>query len=47
MTPNATTRLAQSDTVLEKIIAIIPPPRFESTKDVFFDLMSCILEQQS
>ncbi len=46
MTPNATTRLAQSDPVLEKIIATIPPPRFESTKDVFFDLMSCILEQQ-
>jgi DNA-3-methyladenine glycosylase II len=46
MTPNATTRLAQSDPVLEKIIATIPPPRFESTKDVFFDLMSCVLEQQ-
>lgn len=46
MTPNATTRLAQSDPVLEKIIATIPPPRFESTNDVFFDLMSCVLEQQ-
>jgi len=46
MTPNASTRLVQSDPVLEKIIAAIPPPRFESTQDVFFDLMSCVLEQQ-
>jgi DNA-3-methyladenine glycosylase II len=38
--------LAQADPILAKIIATIPEPRTESTKDVFFDLMSCVLEQQ-
>jgi DNA-3-methyladenine glycosylase II len=38
--------LAQADSILAKIIATIPEPRTESTKDVFFDLMSCVLEQQ-
>lgn len=38
--------LAQIDPVLAKIIAAIPEPKKESTNDVFFDLMSCVLEQQ-
>ena len=38
--------LKAKDPILEKIIAMIPEPKTESTNDVFFDLMSCILEQQ-
>ena len=38
--------LKAQDPILEKIIATIPEPKTESTNDVFFDLMSCILEQQ-
>jgi DNA-3-methyladenine glycosylase II len=38
--------LAQSDPILAKIIGSIPEPVIESTHDVFFDLMSCIVEQQ-
>lgn len=38
--------LARADPVLAKIIHSIPEPEHESTRDVFFDLMSCILEQQ-
>jgi DNA-3-methyladenine glycosylase II len=38
--------LAQTDPVLAQIIHSIPEPTYESTQDVFFDLMSCILEQQ-
>ena len=34
------------DPVLAGIINTIPEPTIESTNDVFFDLMSCILEQQ-
>ena len=34
------------DPVLARIINTIPEPTIESTNDVFFDLMSCILEQQ-
>ena len=34
------------DPILAKIIETIPEPIIESTNDVFFDLMSCILEQQ-
>ena len=34
------------DPILSKIIKAIPEPVIESTNDVFFDLMSCILEQQ-
>ena len=34
------------DPILEMIINTIPEPKIESTNDVFFDLMSCILEQQ-
>jgi len=44
MSPTA--MLAQADPILAKIIATIPEPRTESTKDVFSDLMSCVLEQQ-
>jgi DNA-3-methyladenine glycosylase II len=46
MGANATTILQASDPVLAKIIATIPEPDTESTNDVFFDLLSCILEQQ-
>jgi DNA-3-methyladenine glycosylase II len=38
--------LADSDSKLAKIITTIPEPTFQSTQDVFFDLMSCIIEQQ-
>ena len=38
--------LKSQDPILEKIIATIPEPKTESTNDVFYDLMSCILEQQ-
>ena len=38
--------LAKSDPILEKIILQLPKPVIESTKDVFHDLMSCIIEQQ-
>lgn len=34
------------DSKLVKIIETIPEPSIESTNDVFFDLMSCVLEQQ-
>ncbi|NJN33770.1 MAG: DNA-3-methyladenine glycosylase 2 family protein [Saprospiraceae bacterium] len=39
-------KLAQNDPILKEIIATIPEPIIESTHDVFFDLMSCIVEQQ-
>jgi DNA-3-methyladenine glycosylase II len=38
--------LAKSDPILETIIVQIDKPIFSSTKDIFHDLMSCILEQQ-
>ena len=38
--------LSKNDPILEKIILQIPKPEFESSKDVFHDLMSCIFEQQ-
>jgi DNA-3-methyladenine glycosylase II len=43
---NAHQTLAQADTVLEKIIHSLPIPEMESTNDVFFDVMSCVIEQQ-
>lgn len=39
-------RLRNSDTVLAKIIDGLILPDFVSTKDVFHDLMSCVIEQQ-
>ena len=39
-------QLAQADPILERIIGTISEPVIESTNDVFFDLASCILEQQ-
>lgn len=39
-------RILKGDPVLKKIIETIPEPNIESTNDVFFDLMSCVLEQQ-
>ena len=38
--------LAQADPVLKRIIDSIQEPFVESTRDVFFDLMSCVIEQQ-
>jgi DNA-3-methyladenine glycosylase II len=38
--------LSKTDPVLEKLILQIPKPSIESTKNVFHDLMSCIIEQQ-
>ncbi len=35
-----------TDPILERIIRQISRPIFQSTKDVFHDLMSCIIEQQ-
>jgi DNA-3-methyladenine glycosylase II len=46
MTNNAKEFLSANDRVLKKIIDQIELPTFESTKDVFHDLISCILEQQ-
>jgi DNA-3-methyladenine glycosylase II len=34
------------DPVIDKIVQQIPKPEIISTKDVFHDLMSCVLEQQ-
>jgi DNA-3-methyladenine glycosylase II len=39
-------QLAAHDPVLAEIIKKTEPLRFESTKNVFHDLVSCILEQQ-
>jgi DNA-3-methyladenine glycosylase II len=38
--------LATADPVLARLIADLPVPVVHSTNDVFFDLMSCVLEQQ-
>ena len=38
--------LKNADSILKTIIETIPEPKTDSTNDVFFDLMSCILEQQ-
>ncbi len=38
--------LAKTDPILEMIILEMAKPKIDSTKDVFHDLMSCILEQQ-
>ena len=40
------TILAKTDPILETLIVQMPKPIIDSTKDVFHDLMSCILEQQ-
>ena len=39
-------QLKNADSILKTIIETIPEPKTDSTNDVFFDLMSCILEQQ-
>jgi DNA-3-methyladenine glycosylase II len=46
MRNTATQHLTQHDPALANVIAATPPPHVESTHDVFFDLMSCVLEQQ-
>jgi DNA-3-methyladenine glycosylase II len=38
--------LAKADPILETIILQVPKPLVQSTKDVFHDVMSCIVEQQ-
>jgi DNA-3-methyladenine glycosylase II len=38
--------LSKSDPILAKVIQEVPMPPLVTTKDVFHDLMSCILEQQ-
>lgn len=38
--------LANNDSILAEIINTIPDPNIDSTNNVFFDLMSCVLEQQ-
>jgi DNA-3-methyladenine glycosylase II len=38
--------LAEADPILEKVILEVPKPSIASTKDVFHDVMSCIIEQQ-
>jgi DNA-3-methyladenine glycosylase II len=38
--------LAKNDPVLEKIITQVAQPIIISTKDVFHDILSCIIEQQ-
>lgn len=38
--------LAKSDPILEKIVVQMDKPIVSSTKDIFYDLMSCIIEQQ-
>lgn len=40
------TALAAKDPILANIIATIPEPVVHSTQNVFFDLISCIVEQQ-
>jgi DNA-3-methyladenine glycosylase II len=39
-------KLIKNDPILEKIILQVPKPIIVSTKDIFHDLMSCIIEQQ-
>jgi DNA-3-methyladenine glycosylase II len=46
MTDNKTLQLTENDAILKSIISTIPEPQFQSTNNVFHDLMSCILEQQ-
>lgn len=38
--------LSGKDEVLKQVVEMIPAPEIISTKNVFHDLMSCILEQQ-
>ncbi|TAF75592.1 MAG: DNA-3-methyladenine glycosylase 2 family protein [Bacteroidetes bacterium] len=38
--------LAKTDPIIEKIILQLPKPTINSTKNVFHDIMSCIIEQQ-
>lgn len=46
MSSQSKQHLIKADEKLAHIISLIPEPLVESTGDVFFDLMSCILEQQ-
>ena len=38
--------LSEADPILNEIIELVEEPVVESTNDVFFDLVSCIIEQQ-
>ena len=44
--PEVKSHLHRCDPVLARIIDTLPDPVLSSTGDVFFDLMSCVLEQQ-
>ena len=46
MSESAKTFLLQSDPILADIIRTLPEPVFESSGNVFMDLMSCVIEQQ-
>ncbi len=46
MSPSIQTHLSTQDTVLKEIIAQVDLATIESTRNVFHDLMSCIIEQQ-
>ena len=46
MNNNGKIFLIKNDPTIAEIINTIPEPNVKSTNDVFFDLMSCILEQQ-
>ncbi|HOY20450.1 MAG TPA: hypothetical protein PLC89_24270 [Haliscomenobacter sp.] len=46
MSSQSKQHLIKADEKLAHIISLIPEPLVESTGDVFFDLMSCIMEQQ-
>lgn len=46
MKSTAIAYLKKNDPVLSKIIQTLSVPEFQSTKNVFHDLMSCIVEQQ-
>jgi DNA-3-methyladenine glycosylase II len=40
------TKISFNDPILQKIIDIVDAPNIPSTKDVFHDVLSCIIEQQ-
>ena len=46
MIKKAKSHLIAKDEILKDILASIELPEVESTKSVFHDLMSCIIEQQ-
>jgi DNA-3-methyladenine glycosylase II len=43
---NATQFLLNADPVLARVMAMTAAPQIQSTHDLFFDLLSCVIEQQ-